>query len=364
MKKVLCLIDGLGQGGAERQMVGLAHYLQERGYAVTLASYHGKNFYADLIREYGLRHVFLEGLDNPWQKFTRIGSFIKKNRFDCVIAYKNGTTLLASLIRCFYGPFRLIVSERNASQRLTFRERIKFISYRAADYVVPNSHTQKCFIDEHFSWLRKKNVCITNFTDTEYFRPAASRVDNPVFTVVVAARFAPQKNQLLFLDALDIVRKRGVPLKIKWFGNISAGEESYKEQCLKKVQESGLEEYIAFYPASNQILDEYQHCDAFCLPSVYEGFPNVICEAMSCGKPVLCSRICDNPYLVEDGRNGLMFDPTDPEDIADALCKAVSMSKEDLRSMGDAGRTMAVGQLSEEAFIDKYIRLIENGNEE
>ena len=49
--------------------------------------------------------------------------------------------------------------------------------------------------------------------------------------------------------------------------------------------------------------------DAFCLPSFKEGYPNVIVEAMSCELPVLCSKICENPVIVEDNINGFLFDP-------------------------------------------------------
>ena len=365
MKKILCLIDGLGQGGAERQIVGLAHLLKEKGFDVTLLSYHAKNFYKDMIAGYGIDHVYLEGLNSSWKKFRKIGAFIKSGGYDCVIAYKNGTCLLASLIKRFGGKFRLIVSERNLTRKLTIRERFKFRSYRYADWVVANSLTQKEFICNRFPRLSGKTVCITNFTDTKYFCPGDSPSES-TFKILVAARFAPQKNQLLFLEAVKLLKDKGLcsdksgrKLHVRWLGDISAGQTSYKEDCLERLKELHLEEVFSFHPASNDILREYRKCDVFCLPSSYEGFPNVICEAMSCGKPVICSRVCDNPSIVEDNVSGLLFDPSSAESMAEAMERVMLMGREKLEMMGKEGRRIALERFSEDTFVDSYIKLID-----
>ena len=50
MKKILCVIDSLGAGGAQRQMVGLATMLKEKGYSVKVLIYHNSLFYADVLK--------------------------------------------------------------------------------------------------------------------------------------------------------------------------------------------------------------------------------------------------------------------------------------------------------------------------
>lgn len=129
---------------------------------------------------------------------------------------------------------------------------------------------------------------------------------------------------------------------------------------LLKVKKLGLENWVSFHPATSKILDNYQRCDIFCLPSNYEGFPNVICEAMSCGKPIVCSRVCDNPFIVKEGENALMFDNTNVKDIADKLEQICSMSKEELKQWGHCSREIAVNLFSQESFVEKYIKLIES----
>jgi glycosyltransferase involved in cell wall biosynthesis len=80
---------------------------------------------------------------------------------------------------------------------------------------------------------------------------------------------------------------------------------------------------------------------------------------MSCGKPIACSRVCDNTYIVKEGENALMFDNTNVKDIADKLEQICSMSKDDLCKWGHRSREIAEEILSMDAFVNKYIKLIE-----
>ena len=95
------------------------------------------------------------------------------------------------------------------------------------------------------------------------------------------------------------------------------------------------------------------------MPSYREGFPNVICEAMSCGKPILCSDIADNALLVHDGENGQLFDPLSVNDILEKLMLFSKKTRMELEEMGAKSRKIVVENLSEEKFVQQYISIIE-----
>lgn len=80
---------------------------------------------------------------------------------------------------------------------------------------------------------------------------------------------------------------------------------------------------------------------------------------MSCAKPILCSNVCDNPFIVQEGRNGFMFDPTNEDSMFFAFLKFSKLSIKERIAMGDVSRGIAVDKFSEKAFVDKYIQLIE-----
>ena len=62
--------------------------------------------------------------------------------------------------------------------------------------------------------------------------------------------------------------------------------------------------------------------DVFCLPSLREGFPNVVLEALFSGRPVVASRVGGIPEMVNE-TNGFLVEPRDPEALANALGKAL-----------------------------------------
>jgi glycosyltransferase involved in cell wall biosynthesis len=98
-------------------------------------------------------------------------------------------------------------------------------------------------------------------------------------------------------------------------------------------------------------------CDVLCLPSIYEGFSNVIGEAMACGKPVLAGNVSDNSLMVKNGFNGFLFDPKNPSDIADAIVKFYRCRPKERQNMGKRSRDIAEKLLSEELFIKRYEKL-------
>lgn len=360
MKKILCLIDTLGLGGgAERQMAGLAGLLHLKGKDVIVATYHRHNTDDFLEHKYGIRSKYLDVKPNPWSKFYMVLKYIKKNKFDVVIAYKNGPTMICCMLKILGIKFKLIVSERNTTQKLNRREKIKFFLYKWADYIVPNSNTQASFIQEHFPYIFNKVNVITNFTDLSYFKPSDICLQKRNLNILVTARIAKQKNVLGFMSSIKKLKDKGINVKIDWYGSVYAGQEQYGELVKREYEKLGIEDIFSFHHATSQILEAYQKCDIFCLPSFYEGFPNVICEAMSCGKPILCSNVCDNPYIVQDGVNGLFFNPLDENDMVDKIIKMVSLSKEERDEMGRRSRVIAESLLSEEVFVKKYIKLIE-----
>ena len=155
------------------------------------------------------------------------------------------------------------------------------------------------------------------------------------------------------------MKNEKLSIDVKWFGNVSYGEDIYALECKELIEQHGIGDMFHMLPATPSISKEYQSCDVFCLPSIFEGYPNVVCEAMSCGKPILCSDICDNSTIVEDGVNGYLFDPYNVMDIVESFRKVYNLSANQREEMGTKSREMAVVKFSMETFVNKYTKLIE-----
>ncbi|MBQ2784064.1 MAG: glycosyltransferase [Alistipes sp.] len=359
-KRVLCIIDTFRiGGGAQTQLAGLCVMLKQHNYDVYALSYHkvdDKDSLSPYLRENGIITSCLSKATNMWSKFQGVKKKIAQVNPDTVIAYIDGPTIICSAIKALGGKFRLIVSERNVTQKLTLHERIKFWMYRYADLIVPNAHTQAKFISKHYTKLSKKVRTISNFVDTTKFKFRSINFNtNKRLEILVVARINPQKNLITFLKTINILKNIGLDFHIDWYGK---KDRDYFLMCCDKVNEFGLSEYICFHDAIKDINNIYCNLkyDVFCLPSLFEGCPNTLAEAMASGLPILCSDVCDNSKYVEG--NGILFDPLNATSIAGAIIEYAQLSTEKKQNMGRISRERAEKYLSTENFIRNYKEII------
>lgn len=363
MKRILCLIENIGPSGAERQITNLAVLLRKQGHEVEVAYYVKKEFYLSFLLENGVKGCYLPEAANSRKRFFVLNKHIKAIRPDTVISYSASPSMITCVLKLLGAKFNLIVSERNTTQCLGKREKTKFFLYRWANHIVPNSQSQGNFIAEHYPNLASKIKVITNYADTDLFvpSPAISSIQGETkegegVNILCVGRLAAQKNIPRFIDAVEILKNKGLRFRVDWYGQDFKND--YSEKCYALVKEKGLDDVLFFHPQTPEVIQKYQESDVLCLPSLYEGFPNVLCEAMCCGLPVVCSRVSDVPQIMEEGVNGFIFDPLDVNDMAEKLEKMITLSEEERRKMAIRSREIAVGKFSSDVFIRKYLELI------
>ena len=353
--KILCLIESLGSGGAERQLTGLAVMLRNVGHEVMVVTYYPQDFYRKSLDEAGVTYYYAKGAERKCKRIWIISKVLKRFAPDVCIAYLTTPSIIACILKILGQKGKLIVSERNTNQKNSLSDFFRFTLFGlAADYIVPNSYMQYNFIKEHYPNLIKNVKVITNFVDTDIFKPSKIKRERDN-TILCVGRVFPQKNVLMFIEAIKELKKKRLDFKVKWYG-LDEGE--YAESCKRKVEEFGLDNEFVFCGATNNIKEQYLLADFLCLPSLYEGFPNVVCEAMSCGLPVVCSKVCDNPKLIEDSQNGFLFDPNNTYDMADKLNILLNLPDDEYRKMQERNRGKALELFSKEGFINKYLNLI------
>jgi glycosyltransferase involved in cell wall biosynthesis len=156
--------------------------------------------------------------------------------------------------------------------------------------------------------------------------PAPSRRER--FTVLCVCRFYPRKRVDVLLRAAALMGK-DIEVRI-----VGGGPE---ERRLRALSGSlGLGDRVRWLGTipDEALAREYAGCDAFCLPSVQEGFGIVFLEAMAAGKPIVAARAAAVPEVV---REGLLVEPESAEAIASALDR-LRRSPELRASIAEAGR--------------------------
>lgn len=357
--KVVCLISGLGSGGAERQLVGLAGLLKERKYEVRLVYYHEIHFYRLYLDECGVEAVCIRRSKVKWINLLYVIRHILDFRPDAVIAYLDGPSLLACVLKMFRSGLKLIVSERTSTQclPLTFKKRIKFHLYRYADWVVPNSHAEAAYLQNRFPFLKHKVYPITNFVDTERFRPAGrNAIAAGTVKILTVGRIIASKNAIGLMRVTRRLLDKGYDLKVMWYGKPE--QTGYYDRCLQEMADLNLNGSFCFAGETESMAEVYRAADVFCLPSWREGFPNVICESMAAGLPVLCSRTGDNPYIISEGENGYLFDPFSEKETENAFLKFLACDNAQREQMGRKSREIAEEKFAKKTFVDRYMHLL------
>ena len=354
--KILLFTDSLGAGGAQRQLVGLAKLLHEKEHDVTVLTYHQDEFYLPFLQEHNIKYMLLQNVQQAIMRIIAVIKFVKQECPNTLIAYQETPSLIACIVKMCCPKTKVIVSERNTTQKLDFSTKLRFFLYKWADKIVPNSYSQENYIKAYNPKLGDKVTTITNFVDLETFSPL-ERIKKEKPIIMVAASIWPSKNTLGFIDALKIIKEKGYKFEVKWYGK-SDLNIAYFNAAQEKVKEKGLEDSVFLLEKSKDIKSKYDEADYFCLPSFYEGTPNVICEAISCGLPVICSDVCDNSIYVHEQENGFLFDPKSVVNIADNIIKALSLDSSAYHNFTLKSRSIAIEKLSADIFVAKYLNII------
>ena len=143
------------------------------------------------------------------------------------------------------------------------------------------------------------------------------------WTLGMIALFRPRKGLEILLQALALLRSRGLPVRLRAVGSFETPD--YENQIRRLACHLDLNAAIEWTGFAQDIDRELARLDLFVLPSLFgEGLPMVVLEAMSAGLPVVASTVPGVPEAVRDGIEGLLVKPADAEALAVAIGRFVS----------------------------------------
>lgn len=152
---------------------------------------------------------------------------------------------------------------------------------------------------------------------------------------VCVGRICEQKGQLLLVQALAVLKSRGVRARL-----MLAGDGPMRADVERRAQELGVAEQMTItgWISSEQVRQSLLRSRAMVLPSFAEGLPVVIMEAMALRRPVISTFVAGIPELVQTGRTGWLVPAGDVDVLADAMQRSLAVSDAEWLVMGEAAR--------------------------
>lgn len=138
--------------------------------------------------------------------------------------------------------------------------------------------------------------------------------------LLTVCRITPVKSIETLIESISVLKVRGIHVDLYIVG--PAVSDSYLNLLESRTRELGVEDRIIFTGPVNcreHIMQYYADADIFVLPSVSEGIPKVIAEAMAKGLPLIATRVGGLPELIENGVNGILIEPKDILGLAAAI---------------------------------------------
>jgi glycosyltransferase involved in cell wall biosynthesis len=364
--KILFVITSSGIGGAEKVLYHTTRLLDPERYVASICSLKEKGQVARDAEITGIEVHCLAMADGEraygWissiTALFRLTTYIMKVRPTIVHSFLFRANII-SRIAAFLARVPLSISSvRVMGGEKDYYHTIERVTSGMVDHYITVSDSVKEYLIHKANILPEKITTIYNGVTLNGLMPEGKESTplnfgiKPHDSVVLSVgRLHQQKGHDYLIRAIAIVKREVPTVKVLIVGE---GEE---ENDLKNLVKSlDLSEEVIFAGLCREIGKILNFTNLFVLPSLWEGMPNAVLEAMAAAKPVVATRVGGVPELVVDGKTGLLVAPQDSDALAHAIVELLR-NNERARRMGNAGRKRVREHFSLTAMIAKTDRL-------
>lgn len=304
MKKIDFLIDSLGGGGAEKVAIELANYLTGNNYKVRLITIKNKvSPYRGMIDK--KIEVISLNKKNITNSIFNLFIFYKRNDND-IISFSPAISCLVGLYSVvirkktkLYSRCLNTLSEKKKVERVSFKQKIllKLISifYDKSDIIIAQSLGMKEDLIDTFKIKSEKIKVINNPCNIDFIKikkdETIEKKNIGLFnnlTIINVGKLENQKNHKFLIKLIFELKKRGQKYNL-----LILGEGKEKENLKDLVVKLNLKKEVYFLSFQDNPYKYIEKSDFFFLSSYYEGFPNVLLDALACNK-VIFSMDCES----------------------------------------------------------------------
>lgn len=341
--------------GTELMTLRLVKGLIARGYTCEVSFLDGLGPVAASFQSLG---VPVHDLRGNGAALLRVIQLLARRRYDIVHLYGFRMSVIGRIAAHFmrarpvvvHGIRGLHVTEAALSSWKTkMAITLERIMAGMIDSYIANSASAVLFLkDQGFD--SGKIIYIPNGIDINGWMEPSPRSVRAVPTVICVAKFRPRKRHRDLIEAVSLLRQRGIALRCQL-----VGDGAMRRPCEELCQKLGLRGSVEFLgrQAPEVVPSLLKEADIFVLPSLWEGMPGSVMEAMAMALPVVGSDVPGIRELVIHGETGYLVPPGDVRALAGAL--EVLLKNHHLRqTMGQAGQRRVHAEFSLDTMVRRY----------
>ena len=362
----MLLIDNLNSGGSQNQITLLACGLKKRNFDVTVFYYFEQNFFKFRLDNNSVRTICIP-------KKGKIGlnviyELIKLNyveNYHCIISYLSTPNVYSIALKLVgLKKSKHIISYRSMTdfnQMSIFDIWQKKIVNYFADIIVYNSYHEKENWVRKFPSLSSKSLTIYNSVENSFEKDIIA-INRKVLVIGSVSKY---KNGICIIEAIGKFNSRNEhKLELIWVGRKDKNIKGWGDYQMKMEELIERNQYVKKYWFWQEPVDDltkyFEMADVLVLASKIEGLPNVVCESMKVGLPIILSNVCDHPRLVDDGKCGFLFDPESSEELYLKLSEFYNLPIEKVKDMSKCCKEYAEENFSLDVFLNQYESIIYN----
>lgn len=360
--KVLYVHNSLDLGGAQSVRYMFLKHLDSKSLQINICCLGQKGEFGKKIENLGYRvDAFNQPFDLSHFSTTRkLFHYIKSNNFDIVhsaLFYANYHAALAAS----WAKIPFLVTEEHGEHYLHSKRR-HFIYRAVARKISKRSSLVFCCSDyvkrgiqQTYGLKDKNTVVLKNLTEDKRLDITRSKGEmrtelNIPFDAIVMGTLSSLywvKNQRILIEALAQLNKNDLFL-------IITGDGPIKNDLKEYAQKLGVYSRVRFTGWRNDVADMLNAFDIFVLPSVSEGLPICLLEAMSLALPCIASRVGGIEEVIKDGETGLFVAPKNLNDLISTLKRLINDRKFGLE-LGLAARKYVLDNFRPSVYVGKVL---------
>jgi glycosyltransferase involved in cell wall biosynthesis len=361
--RILLLSTSLGMGGADRQILYLAHALKAKGCEVRLVCMTppeemGRQAQADGL---SITSLDMQRGKADWRSFQRMVSLLKTWQPHVLTSFMYHANLLGRVAGKWAGVPLVVSSIRSERNGSALRDKLMQLTNWMDHSSTTNSRQVADSLQNRKLLSGHKVRVIPNGVDIAALSASGEerrRIRDELglapgeFLWLAIGRLWPQKDYPLMVQAFHPLANAPARVAI-------AGRGPLLDELKQQAHQLGIASRVMFLGVRQDVAALLSAADGFVLSSAWEGMPNVIMEALASGVPVVATRVGGVPELVENDKSGFLVPAGDSGALTQAMRRLMSLSADQRRQMGQHGRDHIAAHYSLPAMADRWIALYE-----